>query len=58
MEEETTNAIVQGANDPLGLAVLRRSVWARETQLETVSSEMRAYSLIIKLFAIDSLKSK
>lgn len=42
MDEEATNTIVQGANDPLGLAVLRRGVWARETELNTVSSEARA----------------
>jgi hypothetical protein len=58
MQKKAVNAVVQCTNDPLSLAVLRRSVWARETELDTVSSEIRAQSMIIKLFAVVSLQSE
>lgn len=52
MNEECPNAIVHCANDPLGLAILRRSIWARQAHCNPVCSKILPKGLIIELSTV------
>jgi hypothetical protein len=56
MEQECADAIVEGAEDAFGTAVLLGHVGTRETEDSAMSSEESANSKVVKLFAIIGLE--
>jgi hypothetical protein len=56
MEQESADAIVEGAEDAFSTAVLLRRVGTRETEDSAMSSEESANSEVVKLFAVIGLE--
>jgi hypothetical protein len=56
MEQEGTDAIVEGAEDVFSMVVLLRSVGTREMEDSAMSSEEGADIEVVKLFSIISLE--
>jgi hypothetical protein len=55
LKEKGAHGVVGGANHPLNLAILRRSIWARHTQLNTVREKECTGGGVIKLTTIVTL---
>jgi hypothetical protein len=55
LKKQGTQHIIDGAKDPLGFTVLRRSVWTRHPQKYPFGGEECASGGIIKLTAIVAL---
>ena len=55
LEEEGANDIVRGADHPLSLAVLRRSIRTRHAQVDTAGEKEGTGSVVIKLTAVVTL---
>lgn len=58
VEQHSANAVVQGAEDALRLAVLSRRVRAREAESNTIVLEKLAKNKVIEFTAIVCLKAK
>jgi hypothetical protein len=56
LEEKATYHIGGGANHAFNMAVLGRSVRARETQLDAMSEKERAGGVVVKLVAVVTLQ--
>jgi hypothetical protein len=55
LKQKSTHSVVGGANHPLSLAILRRGVWTRHAQLNTVRDEESSRGGVIKLATIVTL---
>jgi hypothetical protein len=55
LKQKSAHGVVGGANHPLCLAILRRGVWARHAQLNTVREEESSGGGVIKLATIVTL---
>lgn len=56
VEKEGSNHIVDRTDFPFGFTILRRGVWARETEEGTILSEMFQKLGVVKFTAIITLK--
>jgi hypothetical protein len=55
LKQKGTHGVIGGANHPLSLAILRRGVWTRHAELNTVREEESAGGGVIKLATIVTL---
>jgi hypothetical protein len=57
LEEKSAQNIIDGANTTFGLAVLRRSMWARKAEHNAMMREDRTKSVVIKFSPVITLNT-
>ena len=57
MNEQTVNAVIDSANDPLGLSILGGSIGARKAESNVMTGEVIIESVVIEFMTIVCLRS-